>query len=655
MHYRADIDGLRAIAVILVILFHLDLIPGGFVGVDVFFVISGYLITDLIRADIIADRFSFMRFYQRRARRILPALLVMVLTVSAAGYVLIYPGEYVTLGWSALYTLAAISNFFFLHNTGYFDAPAQTMPLLHTWSLGVEEQFYLVWPALLFLTTRLVGKSMRAWAIVLSIVAIASFIFALIVVARNPKAAFYLPYGRAWELAVGGLIALTPRRRLPFAKAFSLVGLAGIGWGALALTATDPFPGWNAILPVLGASLFVFSDGIGLDARLLGRLAPVGKISYSLYLWHWPLIVLWRIYNNGLPLSPLASAGIAAASFVLATLSWRFVEQPVRRAPFRGNLRIALLAEAIAAACVAGVILSHGFPSRIPPKVRALGDLSEMWQWTCPEEKNIGLLRYPSTSPPYPTCIGGAAWETAKRHAILWGDSNAQAIMPLLSLVGRREDTAIAIVDTCPPIIHEGVLLRWWPQIPTYNGYCEASRRAVLKLLAGPIPIDLVILAASWTNFPSLVVTSAEDRRSFELGLSRIRAGFDDLIPRIKAPGRRIVMFGDVPKWLVKDPWACTNSDISLPREHCSAEPPYLKASAEQRAHAVLRSAAKANEVSLYLPEDYLCVRWKCRDTIDGDFIYRDADHLRRNLSPQTLGQMVALLQLKQLFEPIEP
>jgi hypothetical protein len=227
--------------------------------------------------------------------------------------------------------------------------------------------------------------------------------------------------------------------------------------------------------------------------------------------------------------------------------------------------------------------------------------------------------------------------------------------MPLLSLVGRREDTAVAIVDTCPPIIHEGVLLRWWPQIPTYNEYCEASRRAVVKLMTGPIPIDLVILAASWTNLPSLLVTNPDDKRSFELGLSRMRAGFDDLIPRIKAPGRRIVVFGDVPKWLIKDPRACAYSDISLPREHCAAEPPYLEARAEQRAHAVLQSAAEANEVSLYLPEDYLCVRWKCRDTIEGDFIYRDGDHLRRDLSPEALGQIASVLQLGQLFEPVEP
>jgi peptidoglycan/LPS O-acetylase OafA/YrhL len=186
-HYRPDLDGLRAVAVIAVVLFHAfpDLAPGGFIGVDVFFVISGFLITGLIFTDIEAGHFSFGRFYARRARRILPMLVVIVLVSAVVGYVLLYPGDYRAFGSSAIAALLGWSNFFFLHNTGYFDIPSQTMPLLHTWSLGVEEQFYLIWPAIILLGCKFVGLSRRAWVALLTVVILTSFYKALATAAKS--------------------------------------------------------------------------------------------------------------------------------------------------------------------------------------------------------------------------------------------------------------------------------------------------------------------------------------------------------------------------------------------------------------------------------------------------------------------------------------
>ena len=369
--YRADVDGLRGIAVLLVLLFHVGLQPlgGGFIGVDVFFVISGYLITNIIYKDIFNNTFSFSKFYERRARRILPALITVVLTTCVGGYYLLYPEAYRVLGQSAVAALLAISNWFFLHNTAYFDAPAQTQALLHTWSLGVEEQFYLVWPALLLTASKFCGKSRRAWIALLAVIALASFAGSLWKVAYNPKVAFYMPYTRAWELAIGGLLCFLRPLRSRAMQVFPPLGLAAIGWSATTLSGEQPFPGFNALAPTIGAALVIYPRHTQ-AGRLLGWLAPLGRISYSLYLWHWPIIVFWRTYNNGEPVGLNAACLIIAASIGLSVLSWRYIEQPARRIRIRGALPIALSGNVAAMAAVLPIVLADGLPSRVPEAAR---------------------------------------------------------------------------------------------------------------------------------------------------------------------------------------------------------------------------------------------------------------------------------------------
>ena len=488
---------------VVVIAFHLGLIGGGFVGVDVFFVISGYLITGIIYREMLEGRFTIRGFYERRARRILPALIVVVLATAAAGYVLLYPGNYAAFGRSALSALVGVSNIFFLTNTGYFDAPSQTMPLLHTWSLGVEEQFYLVWPAVLIGVTRLFGRKPAVWRAVLVAIIVVSFGAALIEVQGNPKLAFYAPHTRAWELALGGLLVFVPSIRGWVAELLPPLGIALIGAASFMLRATDPFPGLNALEPVIGAALVIYPIGTR-AGRAIGLLAPLGRISYSLYLWHWPIIAFWRIYLNGAPLSPSDMIAIVGLATALSMLSWRYVEQPMRRWRFRHVLRVAVAAEFLAAMALAPIVATAGVPARIPAAAAELGDLDAMWHWPCPETLDVGLLSFPNTDRPYPTCVAGAPWKSARHHAILWGDSNAVSILPLISLVAARHDTSVALVDTCPAILHKGVLQRYWPELPTYNQYCEASRSAVLRMLDGPVHIDLAILAASWSSLAEL-------------------------------------------------------------------------------------------------------------------------------------------------------
>lgn len=655
--YRPDVDGLRAISILLVLFFHAgtSAFGGGFVGVDVFFVISGYLITSIIYREIAKGSFSFLWFYERRARRILPALITVVLATAGAGYFLLYPGVYSRVGDSALATLVAASNFYFLTNTGYFDAPAQSMPLLHTWSLGVEEQFYLAWPLLMLVASRFCRNSRPAWIALLSLVAIASFAAALHEVARDPKAAFYLPYTRAWELAIGGLLCFAPPIRSRWAEALPPLGLAAIMWSAVALSAQEPFPGINALAPVIGAALVIYPQQTSLGL-VLGRLAPLGRISYSLYLWHWPLIVLWRTYNNDAPLTLTEATLLIVASMGLSFLSWRYIEQPARRARFRHVLAVALAGELGAAALVAPIVATGGFPGRLPPEMAGLGDPAQMWAWKCAEMVELGLLQFPDTSRSLPTCVAGASWTTARHHAILWGDSNAEAILPLLDLVGRARDTAVALVNNCPAILHKGVVKRYWPELPTYNDYCEASRSAVFRLLNGDMPIELVILAASWTNLPSSLDVTDADTRSLSAGLQLMEKGFDDLLPRLAAENRRIIVFGDIPKWTFADPIPCVFSDVALARHPCGANRPFVSVvsfnvPAETAVHTVLSDTANRAHTIPYLPERFLCDPDKCRVFVNGEFLYRDGDHLRRNLQSSTLREAAKLLHLEELFD----
>lgn len=339
--YRADIDGLRGLAVVPVVLFHaqVSLFSGGYVGVDVFFVISGYLITTLLWGDIQQERFSILKFYERRARRILPALFSIILFSLAAGYFLLLPNDFHNLASSALSSVLFYSNVFFWREFASFLGALELQPLLHTWSLAVEEQFYIFFPILLWCIVKW-KRSILVGAIALG--GTGSFFLSVWASSIDPAGNFFLIPTRAWELAVGSLLALgvfgSPN------QVQLLRGLAGVtGLGAICSAVffydihTD-FPGLAAALPVFGTAAIIWAGSASAATpsfvtRLLS-LKPfvfVGLISYSLYLWHWPLLVFARHWFTQTQLSALATALIFALSFVLAILSWRFIERPFRR------------------------------------------------------------------------------------------------------------------------------------------------------------------------------------------------------------------------------------------------------------------------------------------------------------------------------------
>jgi peptidoglycan/LPS O-acetylase OafA/YrhL len=377
--YRPDIDGLRALAILLVIAYHYFGLPGGYVGVDVFFVISGYLITGMLLADLKESRLSLLDFYARRVRRILPPVLVVIVASFIVGWAWLLPHDFRALSEEACASALYVFNFLLWHQSGYFDGSASTKPLLHLWSLAVEEQFYLVWPAFLLLANRWKRRTD------LGIVAIllASFVINLVTIQEDQAAAFYSPLSRLWELASGGLLVQYERIRnegrlqadCEVAKAsrstihLPIVGLLLILGAAVLYNRDSNFPGYLAAVPVLG-SILIVAGGAGAwpnQALLASRpMVYVGKLSYSLYLWHWPVLVLATLLYAEKQFRYLNGACLALSG-LLAWGTYHWCERPIRRIPVNAaNARKFLFAGIGSSVTVAAItfVMSSGMLAR---------------------------------------------------------------------------------------------------------------------------------------------------------------------------------------------------------------------------------------------------------------------------------------------------
>jgi len=369
-NYRSDIDGLRAFAVTSVVLFHAfpKWLTGGYVGVDIFFVISGYLISKILFTEIAEHRFTFASFYGRRIRRIFPALAVCLVAVLAYGFVALMPSELAQLGKHVFFGAGFLSNIVLWSESGYFDGAATSKPLLHLWSLGVEEQFYIVWPALLWIAFRIKAATGRLLAVLFAV----SFAVNIVLSVTNISDAFYLPISRFWELLAGA--ALAWRREIALAPNvrswISLAGFAAMLSAVALFTPEMRFPGWLALLPVAGAAAVILAGPEAVVNRtvLSSRVVVfVGLISYPLYLWHWPLISYAYIIRMGKPPTPLMATALVAAGFLLAWATYRFVEYPIRFGLHRQR-RTQIIAVSMAAVGACGLIVwtRSGFPERFP-------------------------------------------------------------------------------------------------------------------------------------------------------------------------------------------------------------------------------------------------------------------------------------------------
>ena len=384
MTYRDDIDGLRALAVLLILFFHADLAstPGGFVGVDVFFVISGFLITTLVRREIAEGRFCYSDFYLRRLRRLAPAMIATIFLTLIAGWLLLPPAVYQDTAESAVATLFSVSNIYFWWNTGYFDSSAVYKPLLHTWSLGVEEQFYLFWPALLVLSARYLSP--RLVVSLLMVVSLSSLIASEMLLATHANAAFFLTPFRIYEFSAGAILALTgmQARNRVLANAAGLAGVVVIWLTATRFTEEMPFPGLLAFIPTLATALVIYAGPQTIANRMLAA-APIryiGQISYSLYLVHWPVAVFYRFLFDR-PGTSLEILSVLSISFALGALMSHLIETPFR-SKTHGNFRISAkslmrvtggtTAAVLLLSC--GIALRGGVPERFDPQITAFLD-----------------------------------------------------------------------------------------------------------------------------------------------------------------------------------------------------------------------------------------------------------------------------------------
>jgi peptidoglycan/LPS O-acetylase OafA/YrhL len=370
MDYRREIDGLRTVAVLPVILFHagVSVFSGGFLGVDVFFVISGYLITGIILPELSKGQFSLSNFYERRARRILPALSVIVFACAPMAWLYMLPDPLENFGQSMLATMVSLNNVLLTITSGYWDLASEFKPLIHTWSLAVEEQFYMAFPLLLMLLYPAL-KHRLVW--VVWVIVIASFSTSVLLVSDYPNSTFYLLHTRAWELGIGALGAFWEhKRRIEANNPLSGLGFAAIIASVLLFDETTQHPSYFTLAPVLGTLLvLVYAKKGTVVARLLSvkTFVGIGLISYSLYLWHQPLFAFARILSFEEPSTGLFM-GLVAVAFVLAYLTWRFIEQPFRRKTVVSTPKLVMACVAATVSlCVAGVSLhvGQGFPSRV--------------------------------------------------------------------------------------------------------------------------------------------------------------------------------------------------------------------------------------------------------------------------------------------------
>lgn len=614
--YRADIDGLRAIAVLSVVVFHLNpaWLPGGYVGVDIFFVISGFLITGILWRSLESGDFSFADFYLRRVRRILPAFLAMTAITLAAGAFLLLPADLETLSRSARYAVFSAANIYYWRHldTGYFAASSEEQPLLHTWSLGVEEQFYLLWPALLA-AAFLLARRKRAPAVILAFaLSAASILLSEAMLVSHPKFAYFMLPTRAGELMLGSILALAlhgrdaapalERTQWGF-EASLLVGLALIVYSLVSFDAATPFPGLHAALPCVGAALTILGGARARLAQALLTSRPIvfiGLVSYSLYLWHWPILAFLRYFYTELTLLQLALA--AAAMWCMAVLSYRYIEQPARHVTgpkWRQLATFALVPMFLLSIGTRILIRTDGLESiRDDRFARVLEETAPAFQY--PE--NCQQQAFDPTILNQERCVN-ALGAAGQAKVMLWGDSHAAHYLGAALTIADSERVPLrnATLSACPPVFggHYGSDI--------YGKGCDAFRSHMEQHLKSGA-FSGVILGANW---------SAYDSPTFRLDLERTLAALSE-------HGVRVSLLEEVPSFAGYRR-SCEARWALLPANHpCSI-------SVQDTASPIndyLRQVAARRSMPYLSLRTALCEAGSCRTSLEGRSVYYDPGHL---------------------------
>lgn len=646
LNYRRDIDGLRSFAILPVILFHAGAywMPGGFVGVDIFFVISGYLISSIILREVQAGDFSFLQFYERRLRRIIPALLVVLVVTVAVFQLIALPDQSQGTAESAIAALLSVSNIFFWQESGYFAPAVEYMPLLHTWSLGVEEQFYFIFPVLILIIWRL--KMHMSFTLLLGTVM--AFALGYWLAETKPSAAFYLLPARAWELGIGAVIAcnaIPPLREGLMREFATIAGLVLIVVALFWVRSDMVFPGWVALLPFIGAALVLHAGGTSWTARnILGNTALVfvGLLSYSLYLWHWPVMAALRILGANIHMTATTTLLSIVLTFLLGYSSWRFVERPFRDRKTMPNGRMLTTIGALSAVMLGLstlAIAKEGFPGRLDEHAaRALA-----------AAQDIDPYRRPCRDrSPERNCRFGAA--DGPLRTVVVGDSHAAAIRGGIEAAGLLGDTGATMLweGACPLL--SGV-------DPTNHGErqrCLQFKAYAWERLEALPDLETVILGGRWpyqltgylpesggsyrvhfADEETTTLSEEENERVFTRALSRT-------LDRLSAMGFRVIIIGstpeagfDVPRTLALSRYHGTIVPTAIPRNFVESR--------AGRADALIREIVAGREDVTFLSIwEGFCTDATCKIEQDGEPIYYDDSHLSYNGATRTAAPLLA-------------
>lgn len=615
--YRTEIDGLRSVAVVPVVMFHAGLpgFDGGYIGVDVFFVISGFLITSLITPDIQRGTFSLRRFYAARVRRIAPAMLVVIVACIPFAWWWMPAEDLASFSGSVTAASIFVSNLFFWLQTGYFDRAGEVKPLLHTWSLGVEAQFYLVYAVILQFSLRFGRRRVVA---LLAALALASFLLSEWVARVQPSMAFYLLPTRAWELLSGAVCAFLPQSRSRIRCEFlSVLGLSAICWSVVFDGHANLSASFFLLIPVLGTCLvLVNARGMTATARILSLtpLTAIGAMSYSVYLWHQPLFAFARIRFSE-HLTAMNMLALCFCSFAIGYVSWRFIEVPTRRAMIGGVVRVRALFAGLAAATLSTVAfgvagsVAQGFPQRFPVK-----DLATRLQ------VNTGL----GDECEGPFKVSPACATSSEPEVLLWGDSFAMHLLDGL----RASNPSVRLVQftqsVCGPIVGIAPVVKENPL--TWSQQCITFNDQVLRQVAQTKSLRYAVLSSPFTQFVGKDARILTREGTVLPGGMEVMDAFSKTLETLVSLGIQPVVFAPPPR-PGYNAGSCLATAVQRgePTADCSFS----------RAHALgmqveevrLLQEIEKNYRVVWLT-DAICENDTCNAAKDGVFIYRDSEHL---------------------------
>lgn len=656
--YRPDIDGLRAIAILAVVIFHAfpKLIPGGFIGVDVFFVISGFLISSIIFSNLKNDKFSFLDFYKKRIKRIFPALILVLVTSFSIGYFILLPDEFKQLGKHIVAGAFFSQNFILWQEAGYFDTASETKPLMHLWSLAIEEQYYLLYPVLI----AYLWKTKKNIPFTLVVLSIASFISCVVFTYKNPSMAFFIPITRIWELLAGSLLAYAnifylnkandwPYKNTYYKNAVSIVGLVLIIIAAFTIDKTLPFPGWLSLLPVLGAVLLIHAgNGAVINRAVLSNrlMIFIGLISYPLYLWHWPLLSFLQIVKS--ENEPASYRVIAVlVSVFLAWGTYRIFENPIRF-KFKSKLVAPYLTIALTAIAGTGlyIFLQDGLQSREVVKANAIittgqisGDLGFL-------TKGCGVA--PDDEGKFGDCMRDSR---STPSFLLLGDSKASALSAGIFLKSSKEKSWTFIGGNGP----NGAPIMVLSNNQLYEQYQTLSKIA-LEAVTNDTDIKVVVLTVATRALFQLktdyTIEDLPENPNFDVAY----VGLKNAITKMIDAGKKVVLVVDNPS--LKDPKQCItrktafillDNFLSLDNTyqcHISYES-HLKTSEKYR--KLLESIRELNPEMIYIydPLHLLCdiQQNKCTTVLNGKLLYGYSDHISPYTSMLIAEELVPFVE----------